>query len=248
MLRRRFCILTLAAAGLVLVVLSAVERNPRLLYNPSPSAPIGWYRVVPARTYSVGDLVAAWLPEEAETLASDRGYLPKHTPVIKTIMAVPGDRYCIEHGALWIDENPPLAILSLDSQARAMPVLAGGCRSLETGQYFLISRSAETSFDSRYFGPVGFDALLGKVVLLNSVEDSEASVCPEAGGARGSGAEGKIKEDGATRGVTPCLHIDFYSAMNFPAALQNPEILKDCYRMEPRHFTLVHGSSPCSGP
>ena len=57
------------------------------------------------------------------------------------------------------------------------------------------------------------------------------------GGARGKGAQGKIKGDGAIQGITPCLHINFYGAVIFFAALQILRMLSVCCSIGPRHVT-----------
>ena len=139
------------------------NRVPKFLYNPSESAPIGWYLVDQTADINTGDMVAAWLPHEAETLASDRHYLPSNTPVIKSVWAGPGTKYCIEEGWFKTDGRPPLRILSLDSQGRALPVSSETCRRVSAGKYLLASELVDNSFDSRYFGEVDGSLVLGRV-------------------------------------------------------------------------------------
>ena len=79
--------LTLIGIG-ALWIGSVIRLDPFLFYNPSASAPIGWYRILPERPVARGDLVAARLPEAAGILASARGYLPGDIPVIKTVWAL----------------------------------------------------------------------------------------------------------------------------------------------------------------
>ena len=66
------------------------------------------------------------------------------------------------------------------------------------------------------------------------------------GGARGKGAQGKIKGDGAIRGITPCLHINFYGAVIFQAALRIFQMSSVCCSMGPRHVTEDHDMSRIS--
>ena len=194
-------------------------RQPELLYNPSPSAPIGWYRLIQTDTYSVGDLVAAYLPEEAETLASERGYLPLGLPIIKTIAAIEGDRYCIRESRLEIDGNLNVTMHPLDSQGRAMPVMPERCEVIEDGYVLLISERINRSFDSRYFGQIPVDSILGRVAYLGNDAEIVSSEFSGLGGARGLGAQGKIKAHSANRPLRPCLHINFYSAISMEPAL-----------------------------
>lgn len=47
-----------------------------LMWNASPSSPVGLYAVRPPGNPRVGDMVAAFAPAAARRLASSRGYLP----------------------------------------------------------------------------------------------------------------------------------------------------------------------------
>ena len=48
----------------------------RLVYNPTDSAPRGWYLVVPMIRAHPGDYVVVLLPSDTATLAATRGYAP----------------------------------------------------------------------------------------------------------------------------------------------------------------------------
>jgi len=87
-----------AAIGLIItaaIVVSARQiiapPQPRLLYNPSQSAAVGWYRVQPNLPIERGLQVAAYAPQWARRLADERGYLPYDYPLIKTVWAVEGE-------------------------------------------------------------------------------------------------------------------------------------------------------------
>lgn len=66
------------------------------------------------------------------------------------------------------------------------------------------------------------------------------------GGARGTGAQGKIKGHSAIRGITPCLQINLYSAVIFMAALRILRIPSIYYSLRPRHVTQGHETSRIS--
>ena len=142
---------------------------PRLLYNPSESAPIGWYKVEPLKIAKRGDLVASRLPGHAESLAATRGYLPADIPVIKTVWAVVGDRVCVDAGVLTVAGQPPLPLLGQDRSGRPLPVWTQGCTSLRLGEILLISNETPESFDSRYFGPVSLSHVIGRAVFLGDI-------------------------------------------------------------------------------
>ncbi len=240
MLKKQIITLGSAALGLTLLGASLLPRAPQLIYNPSESAPIGWYRVYPNQKWTIGDRVAAWLPNNAHILAVERGYLPADTPILKTVFAGPGTEFCIQEGALSVDRFEPFSIQSTDSKMRAMPVLSDGCRRLKEREYLLLSDSSATSFDSRYFGPVTVGLIIGRVRFLGHDRSLNMLDAREQGGTRGRGAEGKIKEGGAIRGITPCLHINFYSAVSMSDALPIPGNPNIHYSWKQRYFTDMH--------
>ena len=143
--------------------------TPRIIYNPSPSAPIGWYKlelnVMPKRD----DLVAAFAPKHAVDLAVERRYLPPNIPIIKTVWAEAGDEVCHRKGRVFTLDRLPLVVLSHDSFGREMPSLSG-CYVIPAGEVFLVSVDVQTSFDSRYFGPVSVSNILGKAQYLGQFQ------------------------------------------------------------------------------
>jgi len=169
--RRPLFYTTLTSASLILLAGSQfIQSDPHLLYNPSESARIGWYSIEKSPNFNLGDEVAAFLPEDARELADTRNYLPKDIPVIKTIGGVAGEQYCIHDGQLQIEDRHPLSILPFDSQGRAMPELPDGCVEISDGHVLLISEQTYRSFDSRYFGQVDLQDVVGTVRYLGSIE------------------------------------------------------------------------------
>ena len=168
-LRARLVLACLSACGLAaLAWASFVQPLPRLIYNPSDSVPVGWYRVDPSsnrtdslpRPLSVGSIVLVPLPAEAATLAAQRGYLPTRVPLLKRVGAVAPQHVCIVAGQVRIDGVPSAAVLPADRWSRPLPSWQQ-CRHLESGELFLLSVTNPASFDSRYFGPVSASAVIG---------------------------------------------------------------------------------------
>ena len=242
-MNRLFSVLGLSAVGVSLIALSSIERDPKILYNPSPSAAIGWYEITPVDEFLVGDLVAAWLPKEAESTASARGYLPANTPIIKTIVARPGGVFCIENELLKIVDQPDRPIHVTDGQGREMPVLLDGCRSLGEWEYLIVSDHIDNSFDSRYFGPVIRSDIIGKAGYLGLVEGLEPSEVFGQGGARGMGAQGKIKGHGTNGPLSHCLHIDFYGTNEKRLVPENGLICNEYGAMQEYQFPIGPGHS-----
>ena len=168
-LRARLVLAGLSACGLAaLAWASFVHPMPRLIYNPSDSVPVGWYRVDPQRhgadslprSLSVDSIVLAPLPATASTLAAQRGYLPTRVPLLKRVGAVAPQHVCIVAGQVRIDGEPAAAALPADRLGRPLPSLQL-CRRLEPGELFLLSVTNPASFDSHYFGPVSASAVIG---------------------------------------------------------------------------------------
>jgi len=168
-LRARLVLEILSACGLAaLAWASFVQPLPRLIYNPSDSVPVGWYRVDPLhhqpgslpRPLSVDSIVLTRLHADATVLAAQRGYLPSHVPLLKRVGAVAPQHVCIANGGVRIDGVPVAAVLRADRWGRPLPSWPQ-CRQLAQGELFLLSATNPASFDSRYFGPVSASAVLG---------------------------------------------------------------------------------------
>jgi len=164
-LRARIVLAALVACGLAaLAWASFVQPSARIVYNPSDSVPVGWYRVTPAHalpdTLYVGSIVLTTLPADAATLAAQRGYLPSHIPLLKRVGAVAPQHVCIVNGIVRIDSVPVAAVLRADRWGRPLPSWPQ-CRQLTEGELFLLSATHPASFDSRYFGPVSAPAVIG---------------------------------------------------------------------------------------
>lgn len=168
-LRARLVLAGLSACGLAaLAWASFVPSLPRLIYNPSDSVAVGWYRVEPLAhradvsppSLSMGSIVVAHLPTEFAALAAQRGYLPAHIPLLKRVGAVAPQHVCIIAGQVRIDGVPVATVLPADRMGRPLPSWQP-CRPLAESELFLLSVINPASFDSRYFGPVSASAVIG---------------------------------------------------------------------------------------
>lgn len=168
-LRTRIVLTSFTAAGLAaLAWVTFVQPLPRLIYNPSDSVAVGWYRIAPLqhragslpRTLSTDSIVLVPLPVEIAALAAQRGYLPTRVPLLKRVGAVSPQEVCVAGGIVRIDGVPAAAVLPTDRLGRQLPSWHQ-CRRLKPGELFLLSATNPASFDSRYFGPVRASAVLG---------------------------------------------------------------------------------------
>lgn len=163
---RHRVILVVTVAGTVsLGAVLLVHPAPRLVWNASASAPLGFYWVVPANVLARGDLVLAELPLAARGLAADRHYLPAGVPLVKRVAALAGDMVCGLGLTISIDGRVVAQRLPTDSRGRALPAWQG-CRALCDGEVFLLMADVPDSFDGRYFGVIDSGAILGKLVAL----------------------------------------------------------------------------------
>ena len=160
-LRARIVLASLSACGLAALAWAAfVQPLPRLVYNPSDSVPIGWYRIGSSDALHVGAIVLTTLPPDVAALAAQRRYLPARVPLLKRVGAVAPQHVCVFDALVWIDGVPVAAVLAADRLGRPLPSWPH-CRRLEAGELFLLSSTNPASFDSRYFGPVSASAVIG---------------------------------------------------------------------------------------
>lgn len=180
---RRFGIAALAAAGLLgLIAGGASLAGLRL--NTTPSAPEGLWRVSPLPSSGIarGAMVEVCPPDmPIVTVMRDRAYLPPGrcepgvAPLLKPVAAVPGDQVTITQGNAIVNGR----VLSQTAAAPNVPGWPAGTYTVEPGTVWLFSSYSESSFDSRYFGPVpvaNVSGLATPLITQNSM----------AGGAGGS--------------------------------------------------------------
>jgi conjugative transfer signal peptidase TraF len=137
----------------------------RVYFNPSASAPEGWYWLAGSRSFELDSFVVSSLPRPAAVLANDRNYIPQAIPVLKKVAAVPGDLVCESQGDVLINGRFVARASTRDGAGRELEPWKG-CRTLASGEYFLLNSDNPQSFDSRYFGPVSESMLMGRAVPL----------------------------------------------------------------------------------
>ncbi len=148
----------------ILATSATLVPTPRLVWNASASAPIGFYWRVAGRP-SRGDLVLGRAPIWARRLAAERRYLPLHVPIVKRVAAVADDVVCASGDAISIDGRLVAHRLASDRMGRPLPWWEG-CETLGAGEFFLLMADAPDSFDGRYFGPIQRHAIIGRLVPL----------------------------------------------------------------------------------
>lgn len=138
-----------------------------LRVNVTPSEPMGLWRIRPLdRSVQIGDLVFVCPPvNEVMREARRRGYLRRGlcaggvAPLIKAVVATAGQRFEIT-GSVRIDgcALPHSKVAMSDGQGRAMVPFVDGIVPADT---IYLHSDFPGSFDSRYFGPLPIDGILG---------------------------------------------------------------------------------------
>ena len=164
---RRAAMIGIAVGVAMSSLSSAIRSEPRLVYNPSESAPRGWYVIHSVADVRMGDYVIVKLPRDIAILAAKRRYLPLGVPVLKRVAATEGHQVCVRDGRVVIDGLPVADTRSYDGNRR--PLIAWShCRQLIAGELFLLNTDSASSFDSRYFGPVDSSFVRGRATPLRT--------------------------------------------------------------------------------
>ena len=157
-------------AALGVTASAFVRPHPWFIWNASPSAPVGLYAVHPARVLSVTELVVVRPPEDLAQFLADRRYLPTGVPMLKRVLALPGQSVCRSGHTITVDGVAMGDALDRDSRSRTLPVWQG-CQRIPDGQVFLMNWQSKDSLDGRYFGLLSRTTIVGRADPLWTQED-----------------------------------------------------------------------------
>ncbi len=157
-------------ATMTIGVSAFVHPAPKLIWNASASVPIGLYRVRPVGDLHVTELVVVRPPPPLANFLAERGYLPKSVPLLKHILALPGQTVCRTGRIITVDAAAMGEALDNDRRGRPLPVWQG-CRVIAPDQVFLMNRQSEDSLDGRYFGPLPATTIVGEAAPLWTDEE-----------------------------------------------------------------------------
>jgi conjugative transfer signal peptidase TraF len=152
-------------ASLAIGVSALFHPLPRLIWNASASVPIGLYAVHPASALRVTELVVVRPPEMLASFLDERRYLPKGVPMLKRVLALPGQNVCRSSRTITVDGITMGEALDHDSRGRVLPVWQG------CDEVFLMNWQSEDSFDGRYFGPLPANTIVGRADPLWTREE-----------------------------------------------------------------------------
>ena len=119
------------------------------------------YALLPAGTLNVNELVVLMPPVLLATFLDERRYLPKGVPLLKHVLALPGQTVCRSDRTITVDGFTVGGALERDHLRRPSVHLAG-CRVIGGGDVVLINRQSEkalrpppSSAMSIHSGPAG---------------------------------------------------------------------------------------------
>jgi conjugative transfer signal peptidase TraF len=157
----------------VLIVGASALRSPvpKLIWNASASVPTGLYVVKPADALHIGDLVVVRPPEAVAAFLAQRGYLARGVPLLKRVLALPGQTVCRTGPTITVDGMTLGNALDRDRFGRLLPNWRG-CRIVADSEVFLMNWQSTISFDGRYFGALSASTIVGLAVPLWTKEDN----------------------------------------------------------------------------
>lgn len=154
----------------VLALASSAGQTPLYMWNASASVPVGLYRLHPSNTRYVGELVAVVPPEPLATFLADGGYLPRVVPMLKHVVALPGQIVCRNGPTIFVDDIEMGRARARDSRGRLLPAWQG-CRLIGAGELFLMNWQSADSLDGRYFGLTPSSAVIARAYPLWTERD-----------------------------------------------------------------------------
>ena len=146
-----------------LLATAVCEPLPLYVWNASESVPIGLYRLRPADNLFVTELVAVQPPEPLATFLDLNGYLPVGIPMLKRVLALPGQTVCRSGLTISVDDDRHGRGAGSRQPRPPLPEWQG-CRVVGEGELFLMNWQSEDSLDGRYFGFLPASAVIGRAL------------------------------------------------------------------------------------
>jgi len=138
----------------------------KVIYNNTPSYPMGLYLVEKKASYDKGDLVLVCMGDNKDFLSKNKGYIKKSiiyckngfAPLIKKIVAMDGDKVEVTQREVLINGQKQKNSSLIEEVKPCY-----GVHTLKQGEMWIMSDYHPASFDSRYFGTVATKNILGGV-------------------------------------------------------------------------------------
>lgn len=167
----RFKTLTAMLGGAAALIVPVIlEITPVYVWNASESVPIGLYRLQPSDNLFVTELVAVQAPEPLATFLDLNGYLPAGLPMLKRVLALPGQTVCRSGLTLSVDAIEMGEAQERDGRGRPLPKWQG-CRIVGEGELFVMNWQSANSLDGRYFGFLPASSVIGRALPVWTWEE-----------------------------------------------------------------------------
>ena len=154
----------------ILLLSTVGGATPLFIWNASNSVPIGLYRVQPATRLTVTELVAVQPPDLLAAFLDLNGYLPIGVPMLKRVLALPGQTVCRNGLTIAVDGVDVGDAHERDGHGRPLPAWQG-CHVIADGDVFVMNWQSAGSLDGRYFGPLPASAIIGRAVPVWTDEE-----------------------------------------------------------------------------
>ena len=96
-------VVTTGFAALMAATSILFRPAPKLVWNASASVPVGLYAILPIDVIHSGELVLVLPPEAVARYLDQRGYLPRGVPILKHVLALPGQSVCRIERTITVD-------------------------------------------------------------------------------------------------------------------------------------------------
>ena len=126
--------------------------------------------IQPATRLTVTELVAVRPPDLLAAFLDLNGYLPIGVPMLKRVLALPGQAVCRNGLTIAVDGVDVGEAHERDGRGRLLPVWHG-CRVIADGDVFIMNWQSADSLDGRYFGPLPASAVIGRAVPVWTNEE-----------------------------------------------------------------------------
>jgi signal peptidase I len=133
--------------------------------------------------------VSLWKnPHRLQMIIFRPPYGHNNPDLIKRVIGIPGDTLDIHDGAVWINgkklqENYTTGPTRLPSPDEVLPRFHGLPMTIPKDQYFVMGDNRGNSYDSRFWGCVPRDAIIGTpVAIYMSVDEPEDAWAGDIGG------------------------------------------------------------------
>jgi conjugative transfer signal peptidase TraF len=141
-----------------LVAAASASRLDVVLYNGTPSMPVGLY-LRSSGSIERGAIVTVRAVDVAPGYAAERDFTGPGDRFLKRVVGMPGDVVCASRAEVTLNGAPVAERKAKDSAGRALPTWVG-CVTLDEAHVFLLGETPD-SFDGRYWGPTAIDRIEG---------------------------------------------------------------------------------------